>query len=362
MNYTDIYQKVAGLRRKAQPVKRVQTSLGGRESYRWESTMPEYLDKLAKEEFSDPQEQKLAALFWLVPEDREELANETAPGFLKFLEEQKVDTLVNARAAAIAFGCGWRPDGIGEELPWADAVAELAYVAIPLVRQAVNQLQGWGISFESADETDQLMWAQRSAEALCGNVDFEGNPYGKHQGTLHTFATKDCASIAFFTEKVRSSLWGYMSGRKITAEGFTSGILWHALRQEEAYQAPPQDRCNQGWIRFTEQLAICVSDEAERNGRSLASSNGPQNLQGSIEIRDLKPGEKISVGRRIYKAALFDKDAFYRVKGENCYEQKPSARTGNKKSYLWLRKGFDLPMLPLDDDPEQEWNDENEND
>jgi hypothetical protein len=139
-----------------------------------------------------------------------------------------------------------------------------------------------------------------------------------------------------------------MSGRKISAEGFTSGILWHALRQE-ANQPPPQDRYHQGWIRFTEQLAICVSDDGGRDGRSLASSNGPQNLQGSIEIRDLKPGEKISVGKRIYKAALFDKDPFYRVKGENCYEQKRSARTGNRRSYLWLRKGFDLPMLPLDD-------------
>lgn len=342
MNYTDIYQKVARLRREVQPVKRVQTSSGGREAYRWESTMPEYLDRLAKEEFSDPQEQKLAALFWLVPKDEVELANETAPGFLEFLKLQEVDTLADARAAAIAFGCGWRPDGTGEELPWADAVAELAYVAIPLVRQAVEQLQGWGISFESANGTDHFIWAQRSAEALCGEVDFEGKPFGKHQESCHKLAPKDCASIAFLTERVRSILWGYMSGTTITAEGFTAGILWHALRQEDANQPPPQDRCHQGWIRFTEQLAICVSDNPERSGRSLAFSDGPENLLGSIDIRDLKPGEKISAAKRIYKPELYDKIPFYRVQGENFYELEKSARTGNKASYLWVRTGFDL--------------------
>jgi hypothetical protein len=355
MKEINTYKKVASLRRKAGQVKVVWKKVGMCEMLCYESQMPDWITekRLAEIGISEPEEQKLAALYWFLPGEKKALDN--APGFLAFLKSREIDELENVRAAAIAFGCGWRPfPGNGEE-PWGDAVRELGFCANSLVRGAIRQLQSLGISFPFEDLGSQVYcWSDLCCEALLGRSPFESS-YGKHQGSFGNFQAKDCSSIKFFMERLRKSLYGFMSGRKITAEGFTGGILWHVLRQTDVESRPPQDRCHEGWIRFTEQAAICVSKDLARNGRSIAIVNEDCELTTSVSSLDIRPGESISVGKRIYRAQDFDTVAFYRITGAKSYEREKSKLTGKKQSNLLVRVIRKAACLDLDKEVAREW-------
>lgn len=336
MNPTELLQLIDGFRQKNPKV-----------------PLKEGLERLAREQGLSDADCRLGALFLLLPGlDRPQL-DSYVPAFLRFLDSQQIASRDNAIAAAVAFGCGWRPEGESEGDAWDDAVAKLTLIIQPLVRKAVKRLEAWGISFQERSEleSDLYWWALLSAHALLGLKTHEA-AYGNHQGSFRKFTSKDCSSIAYFTQRIQDCLFGFMPGGQIAADGFTRGILWHAMRQEDATAPPPQNRCSEGWLRYTDQFATCASEDPKRNGRSLAIVNRDYaNLEniGSVPLQDLRFGEKISISSRIYKDANCIKVRFYRVRNTNFYERNCSSRTTNAPSHLVLRLFHDIPLYDSDE-------------
>jgi hypothetical protein len=336
MNPTELLQLIDGFRQKNPMV-----------------PLKKGLERLAREQGLSDADCRLGALFWLLPRrDRPQL-DTYVPAFLRFLDSQQITSLDDAIAAAVAFGCGWRPEGESEGEAWDDAIGELSLIIQPSVKKAVERLAAWGISFQERNdlESDLYLWALLSARALLGLSPHE-DAYGNHQGSFRKFTSEDCSSIAYFTQRIRDRLFGFMPGGQIAADGFTRGILWHAMRQEDATAPPPQNRCSEGWLRYTDQFATCVSEDPKRNGRSLAIVNRDYaylKAIGSVPLQDLRSGETISISSRIYKDANCVKVSFYRVRNTNFYERNRSSRTTNAPSHLVLRLFHDIPLYDNDE-------------
>jgi hypothetical protein len=280
-----LYKTVSGFRNDCKP--KQTTDWKSIYTSRMEADLLEQvLPRLAKMPgFPIGESQILAPLFWLMPECSDQSRVEQAAcTFADFMSERTEDrgTFSHTCMAAIAFGCGWRPsNGSGEfHEAWFDALDELTLCIMPSIQKALRALQSLGIPFRQYGvcETEPIegtnskiyQWSRFCVLALADELPkaIRGT-FGPSEGGLSKFQGKDCSRQDYFLSQVNYHLVGLKNtqskqskqNRKSTdfpylADSFSKGLLWHALRTERIDLGPPANRFAQGWIRFTEAMAM----------------------------------------------------------------------------------------------------------